>query len=62
MGDAWTEIARDGWPTLRCAIHARLFVWNPLFAGHGDALEYEHWYREFGCTVPAVAFRPQVEI
>jgi len=55
--DAAAKLAK-----LRCRIHARLFVWNPLFAGHGDALEYERWCREFGCTVPAVAFRPRVEV
>jgi para-nitrobenzyl esterase len=48
--------------TLRCRIHARLFVWNPLFAGHGDASEYESWCREFGCTIPAIEFRPRVEV
>jgi len=48
--------------TLRCRIHARLFVWNPLFAGHGDASEYERWSRESGCAVPAIEFRPRVEV
>ncbi|HSW05635.1 carboxylesterase/lipase family protein [Aquabacterium sp.] len=47
---------------LRCRIHARLFVWNPLFAGHGDAAEYERWCREFGCKVPAAVFRPRIEV
>ncbi|HYD62130.1 MAG TPA: carboxylesterase family protein [Noviherbaspirillum sp.] len=48
--------------TLRCRIYARLFIWSPLFAGHSDASEYERWCREFGCTVPAVEFRPRVEL
>ncbi|OOG37135.1 carboxylesterase/lipase family protein [Polaromonas sp. A23] len=48
--------------TLRCRIYARLFVWNPLFAGHGDAAEYELWCREFGCAVPAAQFRPRLEV
>lgn len=48
--------------TLRCRIHARLFVWSPLFTGHGDVSEYERWCREFGCTVPAIGFRPRVEV
>ena len=47
---------------LRCRVHARLFVWNPLFAGHGDAAEYERWCREFGCDVPLARFRPAVEV
>lgn len=48
--------------TLRCRIYARLFVWNPLFAGHGDGSEYELWCREFGCAVPAALFRPRLEV
>lgn len=48
--------------TLRCGIHARLFIWSPLFVGHADASEYARWCSEFGCTVPAIAFQPQVEI
>ena len=48
--------------TLRCRIYARLFVWNPLFAGHGDASEYALWCREFGCSVPAARFRPGLEV
>jgi para-nitrobenzyl esterase len=47
---------------LRCRIYASLFLWNPLFAGHGDASEYELWSRKFGCTVPAIRFRPGLEV
>ncbi|WP_436296987.1 hypothetical protein [Variovorax sp. LjRoot175] len=47
--------------TLRCRIYARVFVWNPLFAGHGDASEYELWCRKFGCAIPAIEFRPRLE-
>jgi para-nitrobenzyl esterase len=47
---------------LRCRIYARLFVWNPLFAGHGNAREYEQWCREFDCAVPAARFRPLLEV
>jgi para-nitrobenzyl esterase len=47
---------------LRCRIYARLFVWNPLFAGHGDAREYKLWCREFGCAFPAAQFRPLLEV
>ena len=48
--------------SLRCRIHARIFVWNPLFAGHGDVAEYEQWCREFGCNFAATEFRPLVEV
>lgn len=48
--------------TLRCRIYARVFVWNPLFAGHGDASEYELWCRKFGCAIPAIEFRPRLEV
>lgn len=47
---------------LRCRIYARVFVWNPLFAGHGDISEYGLWCREFGCSVPADEFRPRLEV
>lgn len=54
--------SQAGPASLRCQIYARLFVWNPLFAGHGNAREYELWCREFGCTVPADRFRPRLEV
>lgn len=42
----------------RCRIYARVFLWSPLFSGHGSEEEYAAWAREFGCTQPASAFRP----
>lgn len=54
--------SQAGPASLRCQIYARLFVWNPLFAGHGNAREYELWCREFGCAVPAARFRPLLEV
>lgn len=47
---------------LRCRIYARVFLWNPLFAGHGDSAEYARWCQRFGCDAPAAAFRPRVEV
>lgn len=55
--DAATEPA-----SLRCRIYARLFLWSPLFAGNGDASEYERWCQELGCTATADEFRPQFDI
>lgn len=48
--------------SLRCRIYARLFVWNPLFTGHGDAAEYQRWCQEFDCTLAASAFRPRLAV
>lgn len=45
----------------RCRIYARVFLWSPLFAGHGSEEEYAKWGREFHCTHPASAFRPITE-
>ncbi|MDM0056877.1 carboxylesterase/lipase family protein [Variovorax fucosicus] len=56
-----TDSAADP-ATLRCRIYARLFLWNPLFAGHGESSEYERWCRECGCSVPAAQFRPRLEV
>lgn len=47
---------------LRCAIYARLFLWHPLFEGHGDESEYLQWCRRHGCTRPSSAFRPAIEL
>jgi para-nitrobenzyl esterase len=49
-------------PTLRCAIYARLYLWHPLFEGHGNEAEYEQWCKRLGCTQPASAFRPKLEV
>jgi para-nitrobenzyl esterase len=46
----------------RCRIYARVFLWSPLFAGHGSEEEYVAWAREFGCTQAASAFRPVTEV
>jgi len=46
----------------RCRIYARVFLWSPLFSGHGSDEEYAAWAREFGCTQPASAFRPVTEV
>jgi para-nitrobenzyl esterase len=46
----------------RCRIYARVFLWSPLFAGHGSEEEYVAWAREFGCTQAASAFRPITEV
>jgi para-nitrobenzyl esterase len=46
----------------RCRIYARVFLWSPLFAGHGSEEEYVAWAREFGCTQAASAFRPLTEV
>ncbi|WP_436131760.1 carboxylesterase/lipase family protein [Acidovorax sp. LjRoot38] len=55
-----TPELQDG--TARCRVYARTFLWNPLFAGHGDEAEYARWCTEFGCHLPATAFRPSVEV
>jgi para-nitrobenzyl esterase len=49
-------------PTLRCAVYARLFLWQPLFEGHGNEAEYHQWCQRLGCTQPSTAFRPQMEV
>jgi para-nitrobenzyl esterase len=49
-------------PMLRCAIYARLYLWHPLFEGHGSQDEYREWCERLGCTQPASAFRPKVEV
>jgi para-nitrobenzyl esterase len=49
-------------PTLRCAIYARLYLWHPLFEGHGNEAEYQQWCERLGCTHPASAFRPKLEV
>lgn len=49
-------------PSLRCAIYARLFLWSPLFEGHGSEAEYRAWAAELGVTLPAEAHRPAVEV
>ena len=48
--------------TARCRIYARVFLWSPLFAGHGSEAEYAEWCQRFGCHEPASAFRPAVEV
>ena len=48
--------------TARCRIYARVFLWSPLFAGHGGETEYAAWCHEFGCREPAASFRPVVEV
>lgn len=48
--------------TERCRIFARVFLWSPLFAGHGSEEEYAAWAHEFGCTQAASAFRPVTEV
>lgn len=49
-------------PALRCRIYARLFLWSPLFEGHGSEAEYRQWCAEWGIQTPAGAHRPAVEI
>lgn len=49
-------------PELRCRIYARLFLWMPLFAGHGSEAEYTQWCERFACRTPAAAFRPRTEV
>jgi para-nitrobenzyl esterase len=46
----------------RCRIFARVFLWTPLFSGHGTEEEYAAWTREFGCTQSASAFRLATEV
>ena len=46
----------------RCRIYARVFLWWPLFIGHGTEAEYAEWCARFGCPQPASAFRPSVEV
>jgi para-nitrobenzyl esterase len=46
----------------RCRAYARVFLWNPLFAGYGDAAEYSRWCEEFSCALPAEQFKPQVSV
>lgn len=48
--------------TARCRIYARVFLWLPLFTGHGGEAEYAEWCQQFGCREPASAFRPAVEV
>ncbi len=48
--------------TARCRIYARVFLWWPLYVGHGSESEYAEWCARFGCQQPATAFRPVVEV
>jgi len=48
--------------TTRCRIYARVFLWAPLFVGHGSEAEYAEWCKAFGCLEPASTFRPAVEV
>lgn len=47
---------------LRCRIYARLFLWAPLFVGHGSEAEYAQWCARFGCREPSAAHRPRTEV
>lgn len=47
---------------LRCRLYARLFLWSPLFAGHGSEAEYRDWAAALGHGMAAEAHRPQVEV
>jgi len=47
---------------LRCRIYARVFLWAPLFEGHGSDAEYTQWCQELGCSEPAARHRPRVEV
>lgn len=49
-------------PALRCRIYARMFLWSPLFEGHGSETEYRQWCERFACSEPAQAFRPVTEV
>ncbi|MFW7348411.1 MAG: carboxylesterase/lipase family protein [Pigmentiphaga sp.] len=49
-------------PDLRCRIYARLFLWSPLYAGHGSVSEFEQWCLRLGCKESPEKFRPIVEI
>ncbi|MBI5716081.1 MAG: carboxylesterase family protein [Burkholderiales bacterium] len=66
IGTIKRELAADpalqARPDLLCAIYARLFLWHPLFEGHGDEAEYRQWAQRLGCAIPAEAFRPRVEV
>jgi len=46
----------------RCRIYARVFLWAPLFVGHGSEAEYAEWCQRFACREAASAFRPAVEV
>lgn len=48
--------------TARCRIYAKVFLWSPLFVGHGDTSEYAQWCQRFGCSAAATAFRPAIEV
>jgi para-nitrobenzyl esterase len=48
--------------TARCRIYARVFLWWPLYVGHGSESEYAEWCARFGCQQPATSFRPVVEV
>ena len=47
---------------LRAAIYARLFLWSPLFEGHGSQAEYHAWAAAAGVAQPADAHRPAIEV
>ncbi len=55
-----TPLVRSG--EQRCQIYARTFLWSPLLSGHGSTAEYADWSRQFNCSQPAQAFKPQREI
>lgn len=46
----------------RCRTYARVFLWSPLFAGHGSEKEYAKLAGEVRCAHPASAFRPITEV
>ena len=47
---------------LRARIFARVFLWSPLFAGHGTEAEYGQVRARFGGPESASAHRPRAEI
>jgi para-nitrobenzyl esterase len=49
-------------PALVARIYARVFVFAPLFVGHGSAAEYAQWCTALGVSEAMETHRPRLEI